>query len=506
MSRLTIDNSSVAAVLLLAGSGILTGLSYLLLQPYVAWCCLIPLFVVLDGRQARGAILSGALYGAVTALILYSWIVPVATRYSGVFTLHSVLLYGGSVVYFSLYTAAFGFGYAALRRRTENAILFGISISALFTLLEIIRMHVLQGSPWFHYSLALTQAREPWILQWAGVGGSPLIVFAMVLVNCCVAKWLRTKDGLLVRAAVAVMAVCFLGGALLAATRNADGGAPYSVALLNDNIPAEMRWDDRSGDSLAAVLFRMNDEAARQDPDLIVWSETAIPWTLKPDDEFIPAILNITRRSQADHLVGIWSASPQNSRLVYNSAYLVTPSGSVSDRYDKMLLLDFLERPFGGATGALLPFLNTSRYDNILPGSSRRVIASGRAQLGVLICNEGLSEEMYAKYVQEGATLLVLMSNDAWFEGTPLQLHHFYAAALHAVMCGRDLVVNSNRGIPGIVRATGAVEAFQPSNVARVVKCEARPSSRTTVYSHLRDLTVPLYVLLLCMSLVIGRK
>jgi apolipoprotein N-acyltransferase len=73
-------------------------------------------------------------------------------------------------------------------------------------------------------------------------------------------------------------------------------------------------------------------------------------------------------------------------------------------------------------------------------------------------------------------------------------------------MCGRDVVVNSNRGIAGIVRATGAVEAFQPSNIARVVKCEARPSSRTTIYSHLRNLAVPLFVMLSCVPIFVRRK
>jgi len=133
-------------------------------------------------------------------------------------------------------------------------------------------------------------------------------------------------------------------------------------------------------------------------------------------------------------------------------------------------------------------------------------MASGKAHIGVLICNESLSEAKYAGYEQGDANLLVVMSNDAWFENTPLQMHHFYITGIGAVMSGRDVVINSNRGIAGIVRRNGAIEAFPQSDTARVVKCTPRLSSSTTVYSHIRDFTIPLYAMLACLSIVIGRK
>jgi apolipoprotein N-acyltransferase len=506
MARHGANRLDHTALLLVAGSGVLTGLSYLYMEFYLAWFCLIPLLYVLERKGGREALLWCALYGVITASILYSWVIPVATRYSGVFTYYSLVLYGIAVFYFSLYCAAFGLGYSFLHRHSRNRIISGISIAALFVLLEMIRVSLFPGSPWFHYNLALTQARLGWIIQWAAVGGLSLIVFALVLFNYLATHWLLTKDVVLLRTATAVLAVFFLGGALLSVARDTGADEPYAVVLLNDNFPAEARWDDRTGDSLAAVLFRMNDEAARYDPDLIVWSETAIPWTLESTDEFIPTVLRITRRSKADHILGIWSPSAPNSKLVYNSAYLVTNSGNIADRYDKTLLLDVLEKPFGDGVLSALPFLNTSRYDNILPGTSRSVMTSGKAQIGVLICNESLSEAMYAGYEKAGANLLVVMSNDAWFENTPLQMHHFYIAGIGAVMSGRDVVINSNRGIAGIVRRNGAIDAFPRSDTARVVKCTPRLSSSTTVYSHIRDVTVPLYAMLACLSIVIGRK
>jgi apolipoprotein N-acyltransferase len=113
---------------------------------------------------------------------------------------------------------------------------------------------------------------------------------------------------------------------------------------------------------------------------------------------------------------------------------------------------------------------------------------------------------MYAGYDRAEANLLVVMSNDAWFDNTPLQTHHFAITRIAAVMMGRDVVVNSNRGIVGLIRGNGAIEALPPSHTARTVKCVAHLSSKTTLYATARYFTFPLYALLACLSIVIRRK
>ena len=488
---------------ILAFGGILLGISYLFMQFYLAWFCLIPLFYVLEKADFKPSLLYGLLYGLVTSSILFYWIFPVAARYSGVFTFYSILCYGVAVIYFSLYFALFGLAYRFLNSRSKNIILLGISIAALYVLLELVKMRLLSGMPWFHYNLAITQAQNLWIIQWASVGGIYIIIFTVVFFNYLISQFLIRKEGILLKTAFIVF-VIFLGGGFLLSTTNREiGDDKISAILLNENIPAETRWDDNTGDSLANVFFKLNEDAVKYDPDLIIWSETAIPWKFQPDDEFIPKVLSITHHSKADHLLGILSPSIRNNQLVYNSAYLIKNDGQISDRYDKTILLDFLEKPF---TGGLIPFINTSRYDNILPGKVQNVIKSGKAQIGILICNESLSEDIYTSYIKAKANLLVLMSNDAWFENTPLQKHHFYIARMCAVMNRKDFIVNSNRGITGIIRSNGDIEALPRSNTARILSCEANLSSKTTVYSEIKNYTVPFYLLLTIFSIIKRRK
>ena len=154
----------------------------------------------------------------------------------------------------------------------------------------------------------------------------------------------------------------------------------------------------------------------------------------------------------------------------------------------------------------MLPFINTGRYDKILPGRSNNLINSGTAHIGILICNESLFEQKYMEYIDEGANLLVLMSNDSWFENTPLQTLHFYLTRMLAVMAGRDLVVNSNRGMTGIIRARGDIEVLPDSGKARVLDRKANLTSGRTTYSIIKEFTVPFYLMVIILSIRLKRK
>jgi apolipoprotein N-acyltransferase len=490
----------IQRIILLALGGVATGLSCLFMLPWLPWFCMVPLFLVLEESKLKQSFIYSLIYGAIAALILFYWIIPVAGRYSGRFTFHSLFFYAGAVFYFSLYFALFGSVYRFLHTHTESSIISGVSVSGLYALLEIIKLSLFPGMPWFHYNLAVTQAQNIWAIQWAPLGGVYIIIFTIVLFNYLLSQYLIKKETNLSAIASAVIIIFYGGGFLLSLNKIQDSKDKFNAVILNENISAETRWNDLTGDSLANVFFRLNEEAAKYKPEMIIWSESAIPWKFETDDAFVPKVLSITYWSRADHLLGILSPSMRDKRLVYNSAYLIKYDGRITDRYDKTILLDFLEKPFNGGPLTILPFINISRYDNILTGRKQKVIKSGKADIGVLICNESLSGDIYINYIWEGADLFILMSNDSWFENTMLQAHHFYITRLYAVMMGRDIIVNSNRGITGLIRADGEVNSLPLSKRARIFSCAADLHYGKTVYFRIQNFTIPFYLLLTFIS------
>lgn len=481
-------------------------ISYLFLQFYLTWFCLIPLFYILEKANMKKSILYGLLYGVVCASVLFYWVIPVSIRYSGGFTFYSLIFYCIAVIYFATYFVFFGIGYRFFKISSKSLITTGVSVSGFFVLLELIKINLLPGLPWLQYNLAVTQVSNLWIIQWTSLGGLYIIIFFIVFFNYVLTQYLLTRKAILLKTAIGTIIVLLLGSFILSISREKPPYSNFNTVLLNENINAETRWNDSTGYYLADLFFKLNKDAIKYDPDLIVWSEAAIPWKFEPDDEFIPKVLSITYQSKADHLLGIFSSSLEDSQLVYNSAYLIKKDGSITGRHDKTVLLDLIEKPFNNILSTILPFINTNRYENILAGKSQNLILSGKAQIGVFICNESLSEDLYEKYISEGANLFILMSNDAWFENTPLKIHHFYITRMEAVIWGRDVIVNSNTGIVGVIRSNGEIEALPQSNSPRIFNCKAHLASNATLYSSIKNLIIPFYLVLTFLPIVLRRK
>ncbi len=60
-------------------SAVLFALSLIVTQFYLAWLCLCPLFVVLQERKGKAVFYKGALFGWITGLLLFYWLIPVVT-------------------------------------------------------------------------------------------------------------------------------------------------------------------------------------------------------------------------------------------------------------------------------------------------------------------------------------------------------------------------------------------------------------------------------------------
>ena len=104
-----------------------------------------------------------------------------------------------------------------------------------------------------------------------------------------------------------------------------------------------------------------------------------------------------------------------------NSAYGI--DGSVTGRQDKRVLVPFGERlPFAGLLGGLydpvLASLGMAGYTSLTPGRALNVLPLRGLRAGVSICYESVFARLSRQAVRAGATVLVVISNDAWFGAT----------------------------------------------------------------------------------------
>ena len=277
---------------------------------------------------------------------------------------------------------------------------------------------------------------------------------------------------------------------------------PVQVAILNQNIPPEIKWDDKTGNRLVEKLLDLDKTAISLKPDMILWSESAVPWTYRPDDDLVNEILKMSSPAHVTNILGINTDYKENE--VYNSVYCLLPDGKVAGRYDKRTLLSFIEKPFAGI---IFPFLSSKGF-LVKSGENNYPLNTPYGKAGVMICNESSVPSAASIMAKNGAEFLLNLSNDGWFSNTYLVDLHFYYLRMRAVETRKDIAVNSNTGISGLIKASGEIAIKNQSDEPYIKIVSVIPNNYPTTAVTMPLLLVyvcGVYILFFIIKLIISR-
>jgi len=370
----------------------------------------------------------------------------------------------------------------------------------LWFLFEFLRCHGPLSMAWGVYGAALVSYRV--LSQSADVFGVLGLTFFAALTAAslyeAVEAWLAGNlSGALrrVAAAAGVVLILWLYGAFrLAGVERSLAGtraeaAPLRVAAIQANIAQEDRWQAELVPKNMGVHIEMSKEAAAQGADLIVWPETAMN-TYVSDEEgsYGRQIHQIALDSRADFLLGgpAVESAPDGTPRYYNTLFHLEPLAGLTDRYAKLVLLPFAEyNPLGKFS--LLPHSKEVPRD-YSPGPGPHVFEIRGARVGAFICFEALYPWLARDNVRAGATVLLNVSNDAWFGTTAAAAQHIEQARLRAIETRRYLVRSAGTGISAIVDPTGAYAGDRLEVFTRgILRGEVWPLREETLYARLGD-------------------
>jgi len=192
--------------------------------------------------------------------------------------------------------------------------------------------------------------------------------------------------------------------------------------------------------------------AQRPRPELIIWPESAVPAYLSQDEKVLSRIQALARQARAHLLVG----APHSGRAdrAFNSVYLFSPAGEVVGRYDKVRLVPFAEYVPGRKWVPLLRFF-TIRQQDVVAGEDYVVLPVGTARAAPIICFESIFAGISRKLVNDGAQVLVVVTNDAWFLRTAAPAQHADQAKFRAAESGAWLLRCASTGISAVVSPSG---------------------------------------------------
>jgi apolipoprotein N-acyltransferase len=458
--------SNRTAYIIAVLSGLLTALAISQESFALSWVCFAPLFMVLTRQTGRQAFIAGFTFGFAVALAGFFWMIPGAERFTGSSIFYGIIVFIISTCFFCLFFGLVTWCYSKLQRQPTAVIFNALLIACIFCIAEALLSYISSGFPWFDFHSGYALATNLYAIQPAAWFGVYALSFVVILVNGLIAGFISNKQWAWLVFPAGIIGIYLLTGYFILQNfdQNLKPGKAVNIAILSENIAPEIKWDDNSGNLLAERLLDMNRTAITLKPDIALWSESAIPWTYKKDDDLVNAIIKITKPANITHILGI-NTEAGSGNMVYNSAYCLLPDGTVTGRYDKQVLLALIERPIGGA---LIPFMSSAGF-TAKTGEYSAPLNTPYGKAGIIICNESAVPSTAYNAALKGAEFICNLSNDGWFNDTYIVGLHFYNARLRAVETRKDVAINSNDGYSGLVKASGRI-AMQERSDGPLVK------------------------------------
>jgi apolipoprotein N-acyltransferase len=504
-----------SAWLLVGLSSLLQILIFPLPGLYVlSWVAFAPLIVALLRARPAGALeIDGAtnlqaakpgqafLLAYVSGILWYAgtcyWIYNTMHEYGGLSAPLALLALFLFCLYLALYHGLFGLllSLAVDSGRDNRRAL--VAAPFLWVAVELARTRV-TGFPWNLLGTAqVDNISLSRITTWTGVYG---VSFEIMLVNVAVAAAFlvpRKKRRTLLIASVAAAAVLQAGRLVEAPVLPAD----HAALLLQENIPVQANWTRDAFERTLRELTDLTvkgaaaDSSAATDPklgkvDFIVWPESPAPF-FASDPLFRNPLSEMARATHTWVVTGAIGSTPamqggKSASQIFNSAALVNPSGDWTARYDKVHLVPF---------GEYLPFPKlfafagglTKEVGEFQSGASRAPLDAGSTRLGVFICYESVFPGEVREFADQGAQVLVNLSNDGWYGDSGAYAQHLNQTRMRAIENDRWILSATNTGVTASIDPYGRTVARLPRKERSALVAPYALTSVTTFYTRHGD-------------------
>jgi apolipoprotein N-acyltransferase len=392
------------------------------------------------------------------------------------------------VVAESAYAGVFGL-LAPRVTRAERPVASALALAALWTIVDWARgVWPLGGFTWG--ALAYTQHGNHLLLPLASVTGMWGIEFVMVAVNAlALAALTRLRTQPLRSAALAVAAAVIVVLPVTISIPPATG-RPLDVAVVQGNVPLSFASDRLlQTQAVAQNHIRLHERLASNPPQLAVWPENALPSDPTTDRVLGSQVSQAIRSIGAPTLVGAIARAPDNSYFAtrfYNQVLLYSGEGRILGRYTKLHLVpggEYVPWP------RVFSWTNAYRRGNaeLAPGHSIRLFTVDGLKVATPICFENVFPDLFRRFVDQGAGIVVLTTNDSSFLFDETSREHVIQSQIRAVENGRWVVQAAVSGESAVIDPTGVVRARTGLFVPAILRYEVPSSQAKTPYTRFGD-------------------
>jgi apolipoprotein N-acyltransferase len=408
------------------------------------------------------------------------WLFISMHQYGGLSAPVAGLAVGLMAAGLALFYAVAGAVYHAVCQRGIGVLPRASAFAAVWVLAEMVRGKLWTGFPWGAVGYAHVDSLLQHWAPWAGVYG--LCALSAFIAMSVAAERKNNRTTMRSTQIFAAVIVSMLGYTWVTSPSRSGNEAslstrPLSVTLLQGNIPQNLKF----GEGVNLALRDYKEALLSSNSDLTVTPETAIPLIQQqmPEHYWSQLETHFSKGSQAA-LIGLPLATRNElGQLQYSNSAIAlmpqaTPSSTASYQYDKHHLV-----PFGEFVPPLFQWF--VRMMNIPLGDFTRgdvaqpsFVFKGE-RIAPNICYEDLfGEELARSFVDpdQAPTLMVNLSNIAWFGDTVAIDQHLNISRMRALELGRPMLRATNTGATAIINAQGKVTRRLPSVVKGVLTAE----------------------------------
>ena len=387
-----------------------------------------------------------------------------------------VLLCGGLAVYYAVTLSLY------FRWAKKNPLLSSLLFASCWTLAEIARAEFFTGFPWgaigYAHIDSILVSLAPWVgvygISWVAAYLSSVLSSTMVAVT----DQENTQRYFLIALTATILLVLTVPWQLT----TKENSTNFSVSLLQGNIAQNLKYNEQRQQATKWYV----DQAIKAKTDLVVMPETAIAYLQKdiPDEAWKRLKMHFSSGYKAI-IVGM--PTFQENQGFGNSAVAIK-ADSQEYVYNKQHLV-----PFGEFVPAYFKWFNKlvnfGITDFIRGPMKPQPFLWNNQSLAINICYEDLfGEELARRFISAETnlpTVLVNMSNIAWFGNTVVVPQHLNIARMRSIELNRPTVRATNSGVTAIIDSSGTIQsAAKPYTQSVLVGNVPASDGLVTAYAH----------------------
>jgi apolipoprotein N-acyltransferase len=358
------------------------------------------------------------------------------------------------------------------------------------------------------------------LAEYLGVSGLSLAtaLLAALLAVPFVERGAGGYEGLRTRLLVPALALLSVAGGWwwgLELLKSANWASDRTALLVQGNVDPFGRAATRALElDVHLRLTREGVEALAESPDLVVWPEGALTGGLLEGSRGAELLARIQDTAPESHFViggqGIAEGGASNAAFAFSGYELL-------GRYDKFMLVPFGERwPLLDSAPwlyrAIFGLFGLPLLINTVPGTGPALLpgptssdAAAAGALGVGICYESVFPLVSAAMARQGAQVLIIITNDAWFAAGNGARQHFDMGRMRAIETRRWLLRAGNDGITAVVDPSGRSLQELPRMQAGTVAVRFGLRDELTFYAKHAD-RLPVLLALWVLVTVLGLR